>query len=72
MLHFLVAFAIYSGNNLVCNQMLLGKRLIRYLFVLIPNSQIVKIPIHFSTKSMLINIIMYHMIKKYVSSGTSV
>ena len=51
MLHFLVAFAIYFGNNLVCNQMLLGKRLIGYLFVLTPNNRIVKIPIRFSTSN---------------------
>ena len=52
MLHILVAFAIYFGNNLVYNQMLLGKRLIRYSFVLMSNSQIVKIPIRFSTNDL--------------------
>ena len=42
-------FDLYFGNNLVCNQMLLGKRLIGYSFVLTPNSRIVKISIRFST-----------------------
>ena len=54
MFHFLVAFAIYFGNILVCNQMLLGKRLIGYSLVLIPNSRIVKIPIHFSITNKIV------------------
>ena len=57
MLHFLDAFAVYLGNNLICNQMLLGKRLIGNSFVLTSNSQIAKIPICFSTNYNLVFLI---------------
>ena len=67
MLHFLVAFTINFGNNLVCNQMLLGKRLIRYSFVLTPNSRIVKIPICFSTRLLLVTIIELHDIRENIT-----